>query len=1257
MRTLPLAGTASSVSFFDDDTIDTVRQQVALATRSHPDRLFIEARTVLPKDYYSTNPKHWMELFFRLSYDGKTIKSDTMTTYTTQTRLNTNVRGRDITKEEWETQPLPEDLHSLMNPDSNFDEWCIFGVTEGRSFVMPLPPRDLVELKPANIPLPKVQSLFESVHPYEITELRATEIADDPSAAVMRNYFPFFRATTPSNIENLRPSIQSNQQQLRKLLDLDATKHSSVSILRAKWFIPLVSTEFKAPRTRFEQIFYGMTVSKETPYIGYYTSKQEVTRHKFYVENPKDKKPFVDIAMWKAWLANTQPQRKLPTLLLYRGTSRTSFDRIAITSKDITLSTVRPKDSKETMEELKTQLNEWLQTFDALIPFMQGTDIALNRWELNDMSVVASYKKAIDEFDMRRFPCLQTIFSFQDGAFRLLRADHSSENISNVELQAYQIMQQSDSVSSTVLEDELGLSPTEAADLFKKIVDLGEDFDVEKAMKEYPIIKFSSTEVIISSVTALDRVLQYSDILRFVLTSDSESLDSVCPRRMELVESSAAVPQERVSVGEEFDLGDDLMAAFADLDIVEPTIPKEKPKESKKVRVQTEGALGTNSYFINRLHRFDPEMFDKSYPKKCEKLRQVVVLTPEDQERIPEDFSHTKIEENETLPLDGGIAICPSFWCMYDEIPLRSDQLEIDEDGQMHCPVCKGMVRVTNKEDPKKYTVIKREKDLKFPDYKKVKGEQKKIPCCYQTPRSTVEILAPREESSDEYYVLSAAVIPGLRMAYIPDDLASQLNIKTAYTTSMKEKRIRSGGTDMFRVGMGLPRKSLPVLLKSKTTIPRPRDAVEKVEQCSFFRTWKDVKGEGSNRERIINGIDYAFENKTLSTIDEIEYVTSILDCKVMRINTAQKTMQCGFWSDKLGPSARTIVLLDTDVLGKVTRRISKAISKFDYVVNIYDFAKETRDLLLQLHKEACSSTIPSYDDAIQELRTTGKTSYEIIHDPFGRAQAIFIPHEVILPIHPVNMKTPEGVHVRSGYSEIDEGELPTSEVLGEFLKNTKNAGFKWKDDIYDARGRYVEFALESGFRVPFQPEDSNAPEPVREIMETMRTHPESDLVDGAPNAEDLKMAQHISYSAEVYEFMLYSLSKDIQDEEYSWLRKAIKTPNAQFYTNLKKWMDAEAHWDTVKEPNAFVHKVRKPCGQYKEKDSCASSSLCGWHKSVCKMKISSIVDKKKILTRLTKTLIENEKQRALVLDGRLSPFFSTILYLEMPHEWITTKI
>jgi hypothetical protein len=50
-------------------------------------------------------------------------------------------------------------------------------------------------------------------------------------------------------------------------------------------------------------------------------------------------------------------------------------------------------------------------------------------------------------------------------------------------------------------------------------------------------------------------------------------------------------------------------------------------------------------------------------------------------------------------------------------------------------------------------------------------------------------------------------------------------------------------------------------------------------------------------------------------------------------------------------------------------------------------------------------------------------------------------------------------------------------------------------------------------------------------------------------------------------------------------------------------------------------------------------------------------VEKEAVLKRMVKTLRDNDKQRSLVLDGRLSPFFSTVLYLEMPNELITTVV
>jgi len=128
------------------------------------------------------------------------------------------------------------------------------------------------------------------------------------------------------------------------------------------------------------------------------------------------------------------PQRRIPTLLLYRGKSRVSFDRIAVTDRDIIVDVRREKDSTETMEDMKKGILEWMSTLDALVPFLAMTDVEGSRWELSDLSVVATYSREIREFDMLRFPCLQKVFGFQNETFRLLRAEHTSDDIRPEEL-------------------------------------------------------------------------------------------------------------------------------------------------------------------------------------------------------------------------------------------------------------------------------------------------------------------------------------------------------------------------------------------------------------------------------------------------------------------------------------------------------------------------------------------------------------------------------------------------------------------------------------------------------------------------------------------------------------------------------------------------------------------------------------------------------------------------------------------------------
>lgn len=1258
MKTLTITGTMKSVSFYEDDTIDTIRNLIGLQLNSHPDRMFIEIRQSFPADYYSSNPKNWSDLFFRLSLDGKTIQPDSLKTYLTQIRLNTGVVEKLITKDEWEGHD--EYLQSIYAPESSFDEWRIFGVASDKSFVLPLPPKD-VRISGAQIPTPQVQSLFETFYTTDVMDFRVTILPDPASDMVKQVYYPRLRPDTPNTLEQVRASFEASREQLRKLLALDTPSHEKANIVRAKWYIPLVSTRITAPRNRFEQMFYGVTVSKDTPYVGFFTAKSEVMRHKFFVEDSKEKKPFLDTTMFKSWYANTQPQRRKPTLLFYRGTSRASFDRIAITDKDITVDVRREKDSTETLEEMKTSVFKWMETLDAVVPFLRMSDVQLDRWELNDLSVVASYSKEIQEFDMHRFPCLQSLFSFQNDTFRLLRAETSAGDVSPLELQALQFLSQED-VERTPenLSKELNIPVEEAREVIASIQSKAEDFDIEKTLKAYPVVKFSKKEVILKFVTSLERTLEYVNILRYVLTSDSDAVNDVCPRRMEKVVAKVAIPQQEIDLDEEYNPDDELNAllGLTDEPAEQPQEQEEEqgqPKE-RKVKIGEKEKASTYNYFNTRLQKFDPNTFDKSiYPRKCDKPKQVVVLTPEDRARMGPEYNYENANQSEMLALEDpeGVAICPPYWCMRDEIPLREDQLVEGDDGELHCPVCDGKIQKTEVTDTTEFTVIKRDAVAKFPDYLDAVSSinKRKIPCCYKKERAKSEVIAPKGEV---FYVLDATstVIPEKRLMYVTPELAARIQVKTDYATSVKKGRLISGETDIFRVGIGRPSSSLPVLLNDKTPIKRPRDAKDNVVRCSFYRTWK----RGTTEDEILTSIDTAFQEGSLSMLEELEYVTTFLTCEVILVDPQSFQVICGFWSDSAGATSRTIVVMGTTLLAQVKRTTGKTT----YITDLRKtpFKDKTLPLLRDLHIRACSSNVPLLSDAIKELQAKGVTDYQVILDPFKRIQAVFVPNEILLPVQPSETNADRGVVVRDGYSSIRDEELPDGVKVRTFLKTALHPGYKKVHDLQDINGMIVEFQLASGFRVPVVPEEPDeGPDYAGEVVQSIRNTDEKDLVFGKPNKDDIKQAQEIAYGEEMYQFLLFSLAKDIQEDEYGDLRTAIQKRSDTLYKQLQAWFKNEAYEDTSKDPIEFVNKVRTPCGQYTNKDTCNKSSLCGWHKNDCKIRVKPVVEIPSVLKRITKTLRDNDKQRALVLENRVSPLFSTILYLEMPHELITTSV
>jgi hypothetical protein len=241
-------------------------------------------------------------------------------------------------------------------------------------------------------------------------------------------------------------------------------------------------------------------------------------------------------------------------------------------------------------------------------------------------------------------------------------------------------------------------------------------------------------------------------------------------------------------------------------------------------------------------------------------------------------------------------------------------------------------------------------------------------------------------------------------------------------------------------------------------------------------------------------------------------------------------------------------------------------------------------------------------------------------------------------------------------------------------LETTQTGLYTYAKDLdhRNALGQIVEIETATRFRIPVRPHDDGTGGPDTEVLATVRSATSGELkgeqvlVRGAPDPEGRALKDSIDYGSELFEFLLLSLATDLQTDaageiveaRYAPLRTAIETQNkAALKTQLDVWYTAEAYETKTKTPYQFLSKVRTPCGQLTDEATCSKSSLCGWRNGDCKVQVRSTqVKSKELLERIRSTLLTNAKLRALVLDNRMSPFFSTLLYLEMPNEWITTS-
>jgi hypothetical protein len=728
---------------------------------------------------------------------------------------------------------------------------------------------------------------------------------------------------------------------------------------------------------------------------------------------------------------------------------------------------------------------------------------------------------------------------------------------------------------------------------------------LDKAFRGFPVLTFKPMSVHISSTTNLDRTLQYANVLRYILgNTDSAEIDAVCPKRME------EVPRVEVHVEEAFDPD---FAEFALEEKDEPEPEPDAPAQVQKIVVPDKKRTAYK-YFSDRLEKFDPDTYNSKhpnyeYPKKCEQKHQPLIMSDNEIAKAGE-YDPRKYPAKEQLAVEGGIAVCPEFWCPRDEIPLRADQL-VDE----ICPKCGGKV-------------LPRTADFKYPKFTNYLSPTNGKPtiCCFSSDRAIIA------KAEDKYYILRADKpdIPELRLAYIPTPVLAMLELEETYA-SFSASRFVKPLSGYFRVGIGRPSKSVPVLLGLKTAVPRPRDKPNFVIQCSFFSAWRTLADGDTPIARRIAGIDNAFQTGELTMLQELEYTLLALQCDVFRLDDAG--VHC-FFPLRMFAKKRAFVMLQDTILAHVSR----SGNTLEYSCNVYDthFPAHMRTRLEERRTKACHTAVPSYDTALKDMNILGESEYSIVLDPYQRGQALYVPGRVILPFQAAALPNTSAPKV-AGFEDV---ELPSYSAMREALAKLKTPGYAWAEDISNVRGQRVEIQLQSGLRIPVQPEDMEGP--AKDVI----VPDENELAFGEL---DRSVYRNISYTAEIFEFLMYELSKTL--DEYPDLRLALENQEG-VEPLLRAWFKERTHFVDITDPAVFLTKMRTSCGQFKTETTC--KGVCGWNGS-CKIKVANFIQKEPMFRRLLTTMLENRKLRAVVLDGRVTPFFSTILYMELPHELILT--
>lgn len=1078
-----------------------------------------------------------------------------------------------------------------------------------------------------------------------------------------------------------------------------------------------------------EQLFYALPVSEKFPMIEYCQNTVQVPIYKMYSKN---KEVYIKPNEFRRLSERISYNKSEPIVLIYYKSNledqRSPCIRLGITSDRLVwtfdntgISDLRfyyceiiyyakllVEYVKKLIPDLEINESEWDITessFDFSIDRSYGGRVGMSQTQtiincMNDFFYsIPGTDDSIPTFIYKRISNFGTKSDGDELILDQLNAGMSDEDIMRLYSTRFPI-----------------LDNIEREKVYSRILELREGHD--RAFMNIVLLRFIETQTMqvsgIRSRNQMENILKFCNSLFLFMfpksqtESQKKKFDNVCPKPTKVIKGK----KEPEPVQDEYDI-------FGMLDDIFNEVPLEEKLEIKTPDVvdivddNTEllkQSGSTHKYILRRLEERDKKRFiykaktpADRFPKICSQERQPISYTPEEWESLEKDdiknkFIDRYLKDSDKYLLEdddlNNKYICPSYFCITDEIPLEEVDLK-----DFKCPVCGGKIipdlpsDKLSKLDFIEYSVLAKNTVAKFPRMNSrtlKEGFHAALPCCYDSFKK--EGVKRKSSKLEQDYILGDDKFPleqdKKRFGLLPKSVEEFLGISSIGIFGTGLQRIMKVGTKAL-LRMSRPN---PVVMETVKEVlkeyPNFWDDTNKFMKIfselnngnliriygenwsedhperDAFNEWCDTNGIERDNKRVFKiwsgSIIYykkiTTENLPITHVWDL--LQKITDSKIIIIHytgdNEPVSLRCPPFGS-LNDGKNYIMFFEKDgfyeqiVLGMRER----SAFKYQNIIKPEQLKDGGFDIELPLNVwNTCRPHIT--DTPSWYVRPKLLSEYfeddTLIIDPYSRIIAVQDGSNNIYPNYPTSVPVDNINPVQYGY---DYETLP--EAISEYNALKDEEYTKPHSWIVLDREPKLVVAIEtiSLLRVPVKPTPIKDLPELNQILINSYNMNEDMILAYPDKPSSTVMLSKLKREEQIRDWVLYQFSMYLKnDVKLMSMIESSTNINTKIKERIIEWINNNVSPNSSNENT--IQKLKNDCSNM-SKNNC--SGACVYDNGVCKISNGdSELSMEDIYEWIVYNVFSDPKKRYMILYGEY-PKVSSMLYWEMENEVIFSKI